>query len=61
MAWGKRNTRIEAQRARNAAQGRPSYRGTGKKSSGCPLWAVAALASVGAHVYAYVEIGRWLA
>lgn len=61
MGWlSQRNTRIELQRARNANQGRPVYRGTGKKKGGCPLAALLAVAAVVAHSYTYVQIGGWV-
>ena len=54
-----RNARIVQQRTENRQQGRPTYRGTGKKS-GCPLAALFAVAAVVAHSYTYVQIGGWL-
>jgi hypothetical protein len=60
MAWSKRaRTRIELQRARNANQGRPVYRGTGKRKRTCPGLTVLAAGMV-AQFLPYFDPARWL-
>lgn len=60
MGWfQQRNTRIELQRARNANQGRPVYRGTGKKKRGCPGLTLIA-AGLASQFLPYFDPARWL-